>query len=127
MGTLPKKPLSRAWLFPLVLILAASATQIALPAPALPPVEVEGQPLAANATRLAEALHFLGAPLPQETASALQEAARARDARKIQELLDPRVLLVVTVSPNDPFRSRSKTIDWPAPLGWSVPPNDPPT
>ncbi|MBV9126065.1 MAG: CehA/McbA family metallohydrolase [Planctomycetes bacterium] len=99
MGTLPKKPLSRAWLFPLVLILAASATQIALPAPALPPVEVEGQPLAANATRLAEALHFLGAPLPQETASALQEAARARDARKIQELLDPRVLLVVTVSP----------------------------
>jgi hypothetical protein len=60
---------------------------------------VEGQPLAANALRLAEALEFLGAPLPPDARRNLQAAARAQDARRIQALLDPRVLLVVTLNP----------------------------
>jgi hypothetical protein len=65
----------------------------------LDPVEVEGQPLAANTQRLLDALQFLGAPLPAPTATALQAAIKARDARKIQELLDPHVLVVVTLNP----------------------------
>src|SRR5262249_24756334 len=65
----------------------------------LEPMDVEGQPLAGNAQRLIEALQFLGAPLPARTVTALEAAAKARDARKIQELLDPQVLVVVTLSP----------------------------
>jgi hypothetical protein len=73
-------------------------------------VEVEGQPLAGNAQRLLDALQFLGAPLPSETAAALQAAAKARDAGKIQELLDPHVLIVVTLNPE----SRVKAVRGPA-------------
>ncbi len=73
-------------------------------------VDVEGQPLAANASRLLDALQFLGAPLPAETTTGLQAAAKARDARKIQELLDPQVLLVVTLNPE----SRVKVARGPA-------------
>src|SRR5262245_55149193 len=62
-------------------------------------VDVEGQPLAANANRLLEALQFLGAPLSAETTTALQTAMKARDARKIQEVLDPHVLVAVTLNP----------------------------
>ena len=62
-------------------------------------VEVEGQPLAENARRLLEALQFLGAPLPAATADAVQQAARDRDAKKLQQLLDPQVLLVVNINP----------------------------
>ncbi|MFO0848510.1 MAG: CehA/McbA family metallohydrolase [Gemmataceae bacterium] len=61
--------------------------------------DVDGQPLAANAKRLADALAFLGAPLPADTAAALTAAVDARDARKVQELLDPRVLFVVSINP----------------------------
>jgi hypothetical protein len=63
------------------------------------PVDVEGQPLAANAGRLIQAFDFLGSPLPEDVRAKLQEAIEARDARKIQELLDPRVLLVVSINP----------------------------
>ena len=77
----------------------------------LDPVDVEGQPLAANAQRLMEALQILGSPLPAETATPLQAAAKARDARKIQELLDPQVLIVVTLNPE----ARVKAARGPAP------------
>src|SRR5262249_15865041 len=76
----------------------------------LDPIDVEGQPLAANAQRLMDALQFLGAPLPAEGATALQAAAMDRDARKIQELLDPHVLIVVTLNPE----SRVKAARGPA-------------
>src|SRR5688500_8739547 len=72
------------------------------PAPAAEPaavVEVEGQPLAANAQRLLEALEFVGAPMPAEVRAAISSAAAARDARKLQEALDPQVLCVVTINP----------------------------
>src|SRR5262245_26723991 len=65
----------------------------------LEPVKVEGQPLAANLTRLIQALESLGAPLPRETAETLAEAARARDAARLQETIDPHVLLVVSLNP----------------------------
>ncbi len=73
-------------------------------------VATEGQPLAANAERLLDALQFLGAPLPAATSEALKTAAKDRDARKIQELLDPHVLLQVSINPE----SRVKVARGPA-------------
>jgi hypothetical protein len=89
------------------LLVSASAAR----AQKLEPVEVEGQPLAANVTRLLQALDLVGAPLPREETEALQAAARARDARKLQELLDPHVLVAVTINPE----SRVKAARGPAP------------
>lgn len=74
-------------------------------------IEVEGQPLASNVQRLIQALEFLGAPLPSEMTNALQVAGRARDARKIQQLLDRQVLLVVRLNPE----ARVKVTRGPAP------------
>jgi hypothetical protein len=65
----------------------------------LAPVAVEGQPLAANVRRLQQALDYFGAPLPPPTGKALQVAGAARDAAAIQRLLDPHVLLAVTINP----------------------------
>lgn len=66
----------------------------------LPPVlSVEGQPLAANIERLEQALDFLGTPLPERLRTALAEAGRQRDAARLQELLDPQILLVVRLNP----------------------------
>ena len=78
---------------------------------ALTPVTVEGQPLAANILRVVEALDYLGAPLPGELRSDLTTAGRARNATRLQELLDPRVLLVVHVNPE----ARVKVARGPAP------------
>jgi hypothetical protein len=64
-----------------------------------PRVEVEGQPLAANVGRLLQALDFLGTPLPEETTKKIEKAIEARDAAGLQQLLDPHVLAVVTLSP----------------------------
>jgi len=72
---------------------------------------VEGQPLAANAERLAQALQLLGTPLSETTAKALTAAAAARDAAKIQELLDPLALVQVSVNPE----ARVKVARGPAP------------
>src|SRR5262245_10441334 len=54
-------------------------------------VPVEGQPLAANVARVLEALNLLGAPLPDAASQAIGEAGRARDARSLQERMDPNV------------------------------------
>jgi len=64
-------------------------------------VAVEGQPLAANIERVVRALESLGAPLPGDQATALARAGAARDATEQQRLLDPRVLLVVTINPEE--------------------------
>jgi hypothetical protein len=95
--------------FPLVLVLLLLASA---PLTAQKPqaVAVEGQPLAANAQRLLEALQFLGAPLPADVAADVHKAIKARDAAKIQELLDPQVLAVVTLNPE----SRVKAARGPA-------------
>jgi hypothetical protein len=65
----------------------------------LAPVSVEGQPLAANANRLAQAFSFLGTPLPKDVTEALSIAAKERDAARLQTLLDPHVLFVVSINP----------------------------
>lgn len=61
--------------------------------------EVEGQPLAANVTRLITALEFLGAPLPDKTIGELRAAAKKRDAKHLQQLLDPHVLFGISLNP----------------------------
>jgi hypothetical protein len=73
-------------------------------------VEVEGQPLGANVSRLLQALQFLGSPLPAATVDGLNEAIKNRDAKAIQKLLDPHVLIQVTLNPE----SRVKVARGPA-------------
>ncbi len=80
-----------AVLIPLM-VMAASLAASAAPMPIRP---VEGQPLTANVQRVIGALDYHGAPLPTE----LTQAAAARDGENLQQLLDPRVLLVVQISP----------------------------
>jgi hypothetical protein len=94
------KPLFRAFAFVLAVTLAGGF--VAVPpafAQALAPVEVEAQPLGANIQRVALALEFLGASLPANFKSALDAAAARRDASELQRLLDPRVLVVVSLNP----------------------------
>ena len=62
-------------------------------------IDVEGQPLAGNARRLLGALEYLGYPAPDEFARAIEKAANDQDARKIQELLDPHVTVLVQLNP----------------------------
>src|SRR5437588_6908081 len=74
-----------------------STAMFAQPAPGI--VEVEGQPLAANALRLMNALKFLGSPLSLETQTALRKAADAQDSARVQRVLDPHALVIVTINP----------------------------
>ena len=62
-------------------------------------VNVEGQPLAANIARLGEALEYLGAPLPAALRAELAKAGAARDANRLQELLDAHALVGVHINP----------------------------
>jgi hypothetical protein len=59
----------------------------------------EGQPLAANITRVIEALEFIGHPLPANLVKNLRAAGKAREASKLQELLDAHVAFVVSLNP----------------------------
>jgi len=74
--------------------------------PGLPQVEVEGQPLAENARRIAQALEYLGTPFPPEVARALEAACAARDARAIQGVLDPHVVVAIAISPEERVKAR---------------------
>jgi hypothetical protein len=89
---------STSWRYLAALILLLVIAR-ALGAQTLEPVAVEGQPLANNVKRLLEALESLGAPLQQEKQTALRAAIKDRDATKLQKLLDPLVLVVVSLSP----------------------------
>ncbi len=60
---------------------------------------VEGQPLAANVKRVLDAFKLLGAPFDQPTQEAVLHAVDRQDARRLQELLDPQVLCVVSLNP----------------------------
>jgi hypothetical protein len=68
-------------------------------AQSLDPVDVEGQPLASNVTRLLQTLEFVGHPLPEDKAKAIQAACHAQDAIKIQKLLDQHALFLVHINP----------------------------
>lgn len=59
---------------------------------------VDPQPLQANVKRLVAALDYLGAPLPAATRQDLKRSANL-SAHRIQELLDPHVLAVVSINP----------------------------
>ena len=63
------------------------------------PINTDAQPLAMNATRILKALSALGNPLAEDQIKAIAAAADAQDARKLQELLDPHVLLFVHLNP----------------------------
>jgi hypothetical protein len=65
----------------------------------IPVTQVEGQPLAANVLRVQQAFDYLGVPLAKELSTSLSAAARAHDAAKLQQLLDPLVLCVVDINP----------------------------
>src|SRR4051812_28327200 len=78
-------PMSRLSCFSIAVLLSAATL---LPAQTIEPVDVEGQPLAANVTRILQALELLGSPLAADTVTTLQKAIEARDARKLQQLLD---------------------------------------
>ena len=80
---------------------------VALLALSQDPVEVEGQPLAANVERLQQALEFLGAPLPAETQAALKEAGK--DAKKIQQALDRHALVLVSINPESRVKAARGT------------------
>src|SRR5688572_18071630 len=73
-------------------------------------VAVDGQPLAANVQRIIETLDQLGAPLPKTLRGDLIAAGKARNARRLQELLDAHVLLSVHINPE----SRVKVARGPA-------------
>lgn len=71
--------------------------------PPLPVVtEVDWQPLGAQVRRLIQAREYVGDPLPDEIVAGLREAARLEPAEavaRVQQLLDPLVLLDVHISP----------------------------
>jgi hypothetical protein len=77
----------------------------------LPVIPVEGQPLAANVSRVVQALELLGHPLDVELSAQLAAAAKNRDASALQSLLDRQVLLAVAINPE----SRVKVLRGTAP------------
>jgi hypothetical protein len=86
---------------------------------------VEHQPLAAQAGRLAAALEMLGAPLDKELNQKLKQAIDSKDGdaaiREIQTILDPLCLAAVNINPE----SRVKVAIGPAAKqlmqhGWTV-------
>lgn len=92
-GTTPHAPIT---ISVLVLLMWSGASR-ADDKPAI--VAVEGQPLGANVTRVIESLQSLGSPLAAPLTDSLKAAAQARDATKLQELLDPHTLFVVHINP----------------------------
>ena len=106
----------RRRLIPLLVLLTATVSctvrsqDFAIGQSALAPVEVEAQPLAANIDRLVQALDYLGTPLPADVQAALRRAGQARDSKRLQEVLDSRVLLSVHINPE----ARVKALRGPA-------------
>ena len=86
--------LSRIAALAAMAVLAASAI-----AEDLPIVAVEGQPLAANARRVLQALEMLGQGLPAAEAAEIEAAAKDRDYAHLQTLLDKHALLLVAINP----------------------------
>jgi hypothetical protein len=103
------------------LILTTTALARGADAPKLETVDVEGQPLAANVERLLQALDFLGAKLSEETTKDLLAAAKERDAKKLQELLDPHVLVLVTLSPESRVKAARGPVEAKLQQGGYVP------
>ena len=77
-------------------------------------VDVELQPLAAQTTRVVEALEMLGEPLSRDVKARLEKATHLDDPRSaveaIQEILDPYCLIGIEINPE----SRVKSVPGPA-------------
>jgi hypothetical protein len=89
-------------LFLLVLsvgLLLVPPTRVATGEPTVPIAATDGQALGANVVRLIESLAYLGHPINESLAAELREAARQRDAERIQQLIDPHILLIVSLNP----------------------------
>jgi len=71
-----------------------------------PVVPVAAQPLAANVTRLVEALDFMGASLSPDVKQLLAEAAAKPDGDRLQQLLDERALFIVELNPESRVKAR---------------------
>jgi hypothetical protein len=93
------RPASTRSCLTVALLFVATPMTLAADSPKLDVVEVEGQPLGGNVERLLQALDFLGTKLPDDLTKDLLAAAKDRNAKKIQELLDPHVLVQVSLSP----------------------------
>ncbi|MFO0426087.1 MAG: CehA/McbA family metallohydrolase [Planctomyces sp.] len=57
------------------------------------------QPLAANVSRLLDAMEYLGSPLPEKTTMSLRQAIRDENGSAMERLLRPHVLLHVSINP----------------------------
>jgi hypothetical protein len=77
-------------------------------------IDVEAQPLADNVRRVVRALTELGNPLPVDQVTALNKAAKAQDIKKLQELLEPLVLINIHLNPE--ARVKAKRGEAPANL-----------
>ena len=86
-------------------ILVASPFLLAgsvIAAPPQPPIiDVDGQPLAANVGRVVRAMESLGTALPAGAVAELTKAGEARNAELLQRGIDPHVLLVVAINPEE--------------------------
>ena len=71
-----------------------------------PVIPVAAQPLAANVTRVVEALDFMGAALPGDVKKSLAEAAAKPDGDRLQQLLDERALFIVELNPESRVKVR---------------------
>lgn len=73
-------------------------------------VDVDYQPLASQARRVMEALHYLGEPLPSGDAARLRAALRSTDpneaVKTIQRILDQHVLVAVEINPESRVKAR---------------------
>ena len=82
-----------------ILFLSIAGLALGQAQTALPIAKVEGQPLGANVSRLVQAMEFLGMPLAKPVVEKLNRAIRDRDEEVIQRILDPHVLVAVSLNP----------------------------
>jgi hypothetical protein len=82
---------------------AVAVVRLRVESSAATPAGVELQPLAAQVTRVIEALDYLGAPLPDTDRKAIQAALAGTDDRvaatRIQDVLDRHCLLDIHINP----------------------------
>jgi len=83
--------------------LVIQTTHSAEPEPVVP---VAAQPLAANVTRLVEALDFMGAALPADVKKSLADALTKSDGDRLQQLLDENALFIVELNPESRVKVR---------------------
>ena len=68
--------------------------------------QVEAQPLGSNARRLISTMQLLGTPLADSSIKGLMNSIESGDADQIQQQLDPLVLFVVQINPEERVKVR---------------------